>query len=108
MRWLDAMMERPRLVVAAVTLISALSALAVVLTRDGGELIRIDADLSALTADDHPASALHEHYVARFGESGMLLATARHEALLSASGLKAVAAAHAEPRTERRGAHLWM
>ena len=94
MRWLDVMMDRPRLVIAAVTLICALSAVAVALTRDGGELIRVDADLSALTSSDRPASALHDRYAARFGESGLLLATARHEDLLSAPGLRAVTQAH--------------
>lgn len=94
MRWLDAMLDRPRLVIAAVTLICALSALAVALTREGGELIRVDADISALSGGDLPASALHDRYSARFGESGLLLATVRHQDLFSERGFRAVAEAH--------------
>ena len=95
MGWLDAMLARPRLVVAAVTVVSALSAITVALTRDAdGPLIRVDTDLDALLPADAAETESMQRLEARFGATDALLVSARHDDLFSAGGLNAVAAAH--------------
>lgn len=95
MRWLNALLSRPRVVIAVATLVSALAALTIVLNReDGGPLLRVDASFEALIPGESEEGRVMDRLEQFFGASEPLLAIVHAEPLFAAETLRAIADAH--------------
>jgi len=95
MRWLNALLSRPRVVIAAATLVSALAAVTIATSRDdGGPLLRVDASFEALIPSDSAEGRVMDRLEQYFGESEPLLAIVHAEPLFDAATLRALESAH--------------